>query len=377
MAACRTAGLAVGGQPSSSKTSSSPSMSSIWTPTWRKPNLARTIASEATLSGATDARKRSTPCSRAAPSRTAPGRPRSRLPGAGTRARPGSRPRPGRRRRAGVEPARPDDPARAVRLGQHDRPAEPRLRRADRATGRRSGTARKFRAVGQVGRHGRADLVLRRGEVAATSACMNGSDIETSSKRGVRIAETAGTGASSHRGSAGERDTVGEHVSSLKDPMDSPAVTPVTDIPLRERLLAWKEILETANPPASRPLDTVGKWLVITRAAVFPMTIWSGLIGGLLAVEANRVSGGAAGRLGSVPAGGRRARARARRQQHDQRLLRHDRWRRHRGLRPGALRAAPDPVGLGHQAPARGRDPRRQRDRGRDHARASPPSAGR
>ena len=65
-------------------------------------------------------------------------------------------------------------------------------------------------------------------------------------------------------------------------------------IPLRERLLGWKEILETANPPAHRPLDTVGKWLVITRAAVFPMTIWSGLIGGLLAAEAARVHGGAA-----------------------------------------------------------------------------------
>jgi 1,4-dihydroxy-2-naphthoate octaprenyltransferase len=63
-------------------------------------------------------------------------------------------------------------------------------------------------------------------------------------------------------------------------------------IPLRERLLAWKEILETANPPANRPLDGVGKWLVITRAAVFPMTIWSGLIGGLLAAEAARVKGG-------------------------------------------------------------------------------------
>ena len=62
-------------------------------------------------------------------------------------------------------------------------------------------------------------------------------------------------------------------------------------IPLRERLLAWKEILETANPPAHRPLDTVGKWLVITRAAVFPMTIWSGLIGGLLAVAAAGVGG--------------------------------------------------------------------------------------
>ena len=78
--------------------------------------------------------------------------------------------------------------------------------------------------------------------------------------------------------------------------MDSTAPTPnspATDLPIRERLLAWKEIVETANPPATRPLDTVGKWLVITRAAVFPMTIWSGLIGGLLAVEANRVAGGA------------------------------------------------------------------------------------
>src|SRR3990170_3831195 len=85
----------------------------------------------------------------------------------------------------------------------------------------------------------------------ANNACMKGSDIETSSNR-------------------------------------------AEPIPLRERLLAWKEILETANPPRTRPLDTVGKWLVITRAAVFPMTIWSGLIGGLLAVEAARTSAGAA-----------------------------------------------------------------------------------
>ena len=72
----------------------------------------------------------------------------------------------------------------------------------------------------------------------------------------------------------------------------SPTVT-IAPVSLRERFLAWKEILETANPPRTRPLDTVGKWLVITRAAVFPMTIWSGLIGGLLAVEAARTSGGA------------------------------------------------------------------------------------
>lgn len=77
--------------------------------------------------------------------------------------------------------------------------------------------------------------------------------------------------------------------------MSTAAETPTTLAPVsvRERLLAWKEILETANPPRTRPLDAVGKWLVITRAAVFPMTIWSGLIGGLLAVEAARTSGGA------------------------------------------------------------------------------------
>ena len=60
---------------------------------------------------------------------------------------------------------------------------------------------------------------------------------------------------------------------------------------LRDRFLAWKEIMTTANPPAERPLDTIGKWLVITRAAVFPMTIWSGTIGALLAAETARVTG--------------------------------------------------------------------------------------
>src|ERR1700675_316734 len=74
---------------------------------------------------------------------------------------------------------------------------------------------------------------------------------------------------------------------------DTPTTVPAPT-PLRERLLAWKEIMETANPPLNRPLDAVGKWLVITRAAVFPMTIWSGLIGGLLAVDAARASGSAA-----------------------------------------------------------------------------------
>jgi 1,4-dihydroxy-2-naphthoate octaprenyltransferase len=82
-------------------------------------------------------------------------------------------------------------------------------------------------------------------------------------------------------------------MASQSTPHPTATDTPAPPIPIRERLLAWKEIMETANPPATRPLDTVGKWLVITRAAVFPMTIWSGLIGGLLAVEAARVAGGA------------------------------------------------------------------------------------
>jgi len=68
----------------------------------------------------------------------------------------------------------------------------------------------------------------------------------------------------------------------------APVPAPFT---LRERLLGWKEIFETANPPRERPLDGLGKWLVITRAAVFPMTVWSGLIGAVLAVGVARTTG--------------------------------------------------------------------------------------
>ncbi len=67
------------------------------------------------------------------------------------------------------------------------------------------------------------------------------------------------------------------------------AATPA--MTLRQRLAAWREIMNTANPPRELPLDTVGKWLVITRAAVFTMTLTSGLIGGLLAVGAERLTG--------------------------------------------------------------------------------------
>ena len=45
----------------------------------------------------------------------------------------------------------------------------------------------------------------------------------------------------------------------------------------------WKEVLDTANLSPEKEMDTVSKWLIITRAAVFSMTATSGLIGGLLA----------------------------------------------------------------------------------------------
>ncbi len=48
-------------------------------------------------------------------------------------------------------------------------------------------------------------------------------------------------------------------------------------------LQSWGEILRTQNLSSDKPMDEVSRWLLITRASVFPMTILSGLIGGLLA----------------------------------------------------------------------------------------------
>jgi 1,4-dihydroxy-2-naphthoate octaprenyltransferase len=45
-------------------------------------------------------------------------------------------------------------------------------------------------------------------------------------------------------------------------------------------------VLTTQNVPEGATVDPVSKWLLITRASVFPMTITSGAIGGLLAVAA-------------------------------------------------------------------------------------------
>ncbi|HVE64026.1 MAG TPA: prenyltransferase [Mycobacteriales bacterium] len=53
-------------------------------------------------------------------------------------------------------------------------------------------------------------------------------------------------------------------------------------------LRRWREVLRTTNPPALGPdqqIDVVSKWLVLTRAAVLPMTLTAGLVAGLLAVR--------------------------------------------------------------------------------------------
>jgi 1,4-dihydroxy-2-naphthoate octaprenyltransferase len=45
----------------------------------------------------------------------------------------------------------------------------------------------------------------------------------------------------------------------------------------------WRLILAQGNLPAGRAIDGVSRWLLITRACVFSMTVTSALIGGLLA----------------------------------------------------------------------------------------------
>src|SRR6188474_2118965 len=60
-----------------------------------------------------------------------------------------------------------------------------------------------------------------------------------------------------------------------------------------ERFAVWRTVMNTANLPEgmTRPPDAISKWLVITRAAVFSMTATSGVIGGLLAIGAARLTG--------------------------------------------------------------------------------------
>jgi 1,4-dihydroxy-2-naphthoate polyprenyltransferase len=58
----------------------------------------------------------------------------------------------------------------------------------------------------------------------------------------------------------------------------------MTEVTSRSRLSSWAYALRTTNPPPDAPIDTVTRWLVVTRAAVLPMTLVSGLVAALLAV---------------------------------------------------------------------------------------------
>ncbi len=53
---------------------------------------------------------------------------------------------------------------------------------------------------------------------------------------------------------------------------------------LAQRLTTWRYVMNHANMPDGVKMDSVSKWLIVTRAAVFTMTATSGLIGGLLAI---------------------------------------------------------------------------------------------
>jgi 1,4-dihydroxy-2-naphthoate octaprenyltransferase len=56
------------------------------------------------------------------------------------------------------------------------------------------------------------------------------------------------------------------------------------------RSAAWLYALRTTNPPPGVEPDAVTRWLVVTRAAVLPMTVFAGLVAGLLAVRADGFS---------------------------------------------------------------------------------------
>ena len=56
-------------------------------------------------------------------------------------------------------------------------------------------------------------------------------------------------------------------------------------------LRSWAYALRTTNPPPDGPTDTVTRWLVATRAALLPMTLFSGLVAALAWVHVRQAGG--------------------------------------------------------------------------------------
>src|SRR6266480_204780 len=70
----------------------------------------------------------------------------------------------------------------------------------------------------------------------------------------------------------------------MSNPADAVAGRPAVAAPgLAGLVESWRQIVFSGNLAPGRPIDAVSRWLLITRACVFPMTLTSGLIGGVLA----------------------------------------------------------------------------------------------
>ena len=129
----------------------------------------------------------------------------------------------------------------------------------------------------------------------------------------------------------------------LPQPADAPAPT---SRPTQGRLSAWVEVLRTTNPPKGRPLDPVSRWLVLTRAAVLPMTLVAGAVATLPGRPSPRLQ------RRPAAAGLRRAHPGPLRQQPHERPLRRRGRRRHRVVPPRPVRPPPGAVGHGARGAA-------------------------
>src|SRR5437899_11724815 len=70
----------------------------------------------------------------------------------------------------------------------------------------------------------------------------------------------------------------------MSNPADAVAGRPAVAAPgLAGLVESWRQIVFGGNLAPGRPTDAVSRWLLITRACVFPMTPTAGLIGGVLA----------------------------------------------------------------------------------------------
>jgi len=63
-----------------------------------------------------------------------------------------------------------------------------------------------------------------------------------------------------------------------------PRDSQIAGLPAQSWLRSWSYALRTTNPPPDARLDMVTRWLVVSRAAVLPMTVIAGLLAALLAI---------------------------------------------------------------------------------------------